>query len=70
MISCYLQDFLKWRDPDSNRGHHDFQSSELHFDAYHHVLILGLAKLQTALWTVEAVHRVLSCTNPVAVPLQ
>jgi hypothetical protein len=20
----YLQDFLKWRDPDSNRGHHDF----------------------------------------------
>jgi len=21
----YLQDFLKWRDPDSNRGHHDFQ---------------------------------------------
>ncbi len=22
----YLQDFLKWRDPDSNRGHHDFQS--------------------------------------------
>jgi hypothetical protein len=21
-----LQDFLKWRDPDSNRGHHDFQS--------------------------------------------
>ena len=20
-----LQDFLKWRDPDSNRGHHDFQ---------------------------------------------
>ena len=22
---CYLQDFLKWRDPDSNRGHHDFQ---------------------------------------------
>src|SRR5215204_4491899 len=22
----YLQDFYKWRDPDSNRGHHDFQS--------------------------------------------
>jgi hypothetical protein len=22
----HLQDFLKWRDPDSNRGHHDFQS--------------------------------------------
>jgi hypothetical protein len=22
----YLQDFLEWRDPDSNRGHHDFQS--------------------------------------------
>jgi hypothetical protein len=21
-----LQDFFKWRDPDSNRGHHDFQS--------------------------------------------
>jgi hypothetical protein len=21
-----LQDFKKWRDPDSNRGHHDFQS--------------------------------------------
>jgi hypothetical protein len=21
-----LQDFYKWRDPDSNRGHHDFQS--------------------------------------------
>jgi hypothetical protein len=21
----YLQDFKKWRDPDSNRGHHDFQ---------------------------------------------
>jgi hypothetical protein len=20
-----LQDFYKWRDPDSNRGHHDFQ---------------------------------------------
>jgi hypothetical protein len=25
VISCYLQDFKKWRDPDSNRGHHDFQ---------------------------------------------
>jgi hypothetical protein len=25
-VFCYLQDFLKWRDPDSNRGHHDFQS--------------------------------------------
>jgi len=24
-FSWYLQDFLKWRDPDSNRGHHDFQ---------------------------------------------
>ena len=23
---CVLQDFLKWRDPDSNRGHHDFQT--------------------------------------------
>jgi hypothetical protein len=23
---CVLQDFKKWRDPDSNRGHHDFQS--------------------------------------------
>jgi hypothetical protein len=23
-FSCYLQDFLEWRDPDSNRGHHDF----------------------------------------------
>jgi hypothetical protein len=22
----YLQLFHKWRDPDSNRGHHDFQS--------------------------------------------
>jgi hypothetical protein len=21
-----LQDFKEWRDPDSNRGHHDFQS--------------------------------------------
>ena len=21
----HLQDFYKWRDPDSNRGHHDFQ---------------------------------------------
>jgi hypothetical protein len=20
-----LQDFIEWRDPDSNRGHHDFQ---------------------------------------------
>jgi|SRR5215210_1640922 len=26
LFFCYLQDFLKWRDPDSNRGHHDFQS--------------------------------------------
>ncbi len=24
-----LQDFLRWRDPDSNRGHHDFQSCAL-----------------------------------------
>jgi len=23
---CYLQGFFEWRDPDSNRGHHDFQS--------------------------------------------
>ena len=23
-FSCDLQDFLEWRDPDSNRGHHDF----------------------------------------------
>jgi hypothetical protein len=23
---AYLQDFKEWRDPDSNRGHHDFQS--------------------------------------------
>ena len=22
----YLQEFSEWRDPDSNRGHHDFQS--------------------------------------------
>jgi hypothetical protein len=22
----YLQDLPKWQDPDSNRGHHDFQS--------------------------------------------
>ena len=26
LFSVYLQDFYKWRDPDSNRGHHDFQS--------------------------------------------
>ena len=25
-VCSLLQDFLKWRDPDSNRGHHDFQS--------------------------------------------
>src|SRR5215207_10665234 len=25
-FSCVFQDFLKWRDPDSNRGHHDFQA--------------------------------------------
>ena len=25
MASTVLQDFLKWRDPDSNRGHRDFQ---------------------------------------------
>ena len=25
-FSCHLQDFTEWRDPDSNRGHHDFQS--------------------------------------------
>jgi hypothetical protein len=24
--STDLQDFFRWRDPDSNRGHHDFQS--------------------------------------------
>jgi len=30
-FSRVLQDFSKWRDPDSNRGHHDFQSfSEAH----------------------------------------
>src|SRR5215204_301416 len=30
----YLQLFHKWRDPDSNRGHHDFQSfSEAHWYA-------------------------------------
>ena len=23
---AYLQAFRGWRDPDSNRGHHDFQS--------------------------------------------
>ncbi len=22
---CYLQDFVEWRDPYPNRGHHDFQ---------------------------------------------
>ena len=26
LFSHYLQDFLKGRDPDSNRGHHYFQS--------------------------------------------
>src|SRR5215207_3146329 len=25
-FSCVFQDFLKWRDPDSNRGHHGFQT--------------------------------------------
>jgi hypothetical protein len=25
-----LQDFKKWRDPDSNRGHHDFQLGKAH----------------------------------------
>ena len=25
-FSCDLQDFSEWRDPDSNRGHHDFQT--------------------------------------------
>ncbi len=25
-FSAYLQGFKEWRDPDSNRGHHDFQS--------------------------------------------
>jgi hypothetical protein len=29
MNFCDLQDFLEWRDPDSNRGHHDFQSCAL-----------------------------------------
>src|SRR5215217_2266141 len=24
-VLVYLQDFFKWRDPDLNRGHHDFQ---------------------------------------------
>ncbi len=28
-FSRYLQDFKEWRDPDSNRGHHDFQSCAL-----------------------------------------
>jgi hypothetical protein len=23
--TLYLQVFIEWRDPDSNRGHHDFQ---------------------------------------------
>jgi hypothetical protein len=26
LFYCVLQDFLKWRDPESNRGHHDFQT--------------------------------------------
>src|SRR5215218_5243376 len=26
MFFSVLQDFSEWRDPDSNRGHHDFQS--------------------------------------------
>jgi hypothetical protein len=28
-FSCVLQEFPKWRDPESNRGHHDFQSCAL-----------------------------------------
>ncbi len=28
LFSPCLQAFLKWRDPDSNRGHHDFQTYE------------------------------------------
>jgi hypothetical protein len=26
VIFCNLQDLKEWRDPESNRGHHDFQS--------------------------------------------
>jgi hypothetical protein len=29
LVSRGLQDFMKWRDPESNRGHHDFQSCAL-----------------------------------------
>ena len=27
--TLYLQVFIEWRDPDSNRGHHDFQWRDL-----------------------------------------
>jgi len=30
-FSSVLQDFLEWRDPDSNRGHHAFQSYKTRF---------------------------------------
>jgi hypothetical protein len=29
--------FLQWRDPDSNRGHHDFQSCMVFTATYRHV---------------------------------
>ena len=28
-FSIYLQEINEWRDPDSNRGHHDFQARAL-----------------------------------------
>ena len=39
-----LQYFLKWQDPDSNRGHHDFQFGCLSSAAYRCVRTTGLGK--------------------------
>src|SRR5215212_3954819 len=44
IFSPILQYFLKWQDPDSNRGHHDFQFGCLSSAAYRCVRTTGLGK--------------------------
>jgi hypothetical protein len=60
------QSFSEWRDPDSNRGHHDLQSPCLRSYPFYCVHQIGLFAGVFGVWRAKCVH----CNGAVPAPLQ
>jgi hypothetical protein len=66
-FSCVLQNFLKWRDPESNRRHHDFQSRSVRSSPYWCVRFFGLFRRYSIVLWRSLVRCVPVRISPVAV---